>query len=108
MKTARLVLAALDSSGLVAGIGGIGYAADPAGVESARVAAKAASQGGGSSRADGTGVGYDCDNYDTLVSAGRNAAPRLANTGSPMAVDGGVTGMLLAGGVALVVARKCG
>ena len=108
MKTARLALAAPGSSGLVAGIGGIGCAADSAGAESVRVAAKAASQGGGPSRADGTGVGYDCDNYDTLVSASRNAAPRLANTASLRAVDGGVTGVSLAGGVALVAARKCG
>lgn len=106
MKTARLALAAPGPSGLVARIGGIDYAAYPAGAEPARVAAKAASQDGGSSRADGAGVGYDCDNYDTPVSAGRNASPRLANTGSLMAVVGGVTGMPLAGGAALVAARK--
>ena len=107
MGTIRTALAAPVSCGLVAGVGGIGRAADPADAGSARVAAKAAAQGGCPSRADGAGVGYDCDNYDTLVSASRNAAPRLANTGSPMAVDGGVTGVPLAGGVALVAAHKC-
>ena len=68
--------------------------------------ARAAAQDGGSSRADGAGVGYDCEDYDTPVSAGPNAAPRLANTGSLTAVVGGLAGMSLAGGVALVAARK--
>mgnify|MGYP000900071423 CR=1 FL=1 len=198
MKTTRLALAALVSCGLVAGIGGISYAAGSADVEPAHVAAdpclrapdgplavedaapteeptqepapteeptrdpapteeptrdpapveeptqepapaptgrpgpppgrspqglrgghlgaralpasapvaRAAAQDGGSSRADGAGVGYDCEDYDTPVSAGRNASARLANTGSLTAVVGGLAGMSLAGGVALVAARK--
>ena len=106
MGTIRTALAAPVSCGLVAGIGGIGRAADPADAGSARVAAKAAAQGGCPSRADGAGVGYDCDDCDTPVSAGRNAEPRLADTGSLMAVVGGLAGMLLAGGFALVAARK--
>ena len=106
VKTTRLALAALVSCGLVAGVVGIGYAADSVGAEPARVAAKAAVRCDGPSRADGTGVGYDCDNYDTPFSAGRNAVSRLANTGSLTAVVSGITGMSLAGGVTLVAARK--
>ena len=97
MGTIRTALAAPVSCGLVAGIGGIGRAVDPADAESARVAAKAAAQGGCPSRADGAGVGYDCDDCDTPASAGRNAEPRLADTGSLMAVVGGLAGMPLAG-----------
>lgn len=74
--------------------------------ESARVAANTAAQGDCPSRADGAGVGYDCDVYDTPVSAGRNAEPRLADAGSLMAVAGGLAGMPLAGGFALAAARK--